>query len=523
MSGFKVMFSGFGRLVVAVCLVMMVAGGAVAGVTENAAAVKSNAAKIERVQENLSAVKARVEDIHKWQLKNSGQMWFERTKEKAKSVEKDASDIKRWVESEKESSDKWSMGLTLFSVLFGVVAIVISVMTFLTAREQKIDAKEAKENLEKEVSKQQQYMENFVVKKEFEIIELTAKCEEMADRCQANLSITDDIVQQAESTVESLNSHEAKDMSESDKEAIKTVAENKLRTTYTHLKAKALSHEINKEWDKALNIWEILRQEFPQKTDYNYNIGHIYQKKLERVTDISEKKKYIKLAEDYYRRSTEEDDSALESWLNLASILTIKSEYYTTNEKEKFYTEAENIFEKISKKNPHDPYIWNNWAYTLFMKSNDIHTEQKKDIYKKIEKMFEKAIKYGPKMSMVWNNLGRLLLTEATTTSDEEREHLLKQSYNHLLQAEKILTGRGSYYLACLASVRGHFEECRKWLITRKKSQLNSLYYERIKKESFLENFKNAPEYKQWFEDFLEEIRREEQKAKGANPKAEES
>jgi len=645
MCGFKILFDEFGRLVVAVCLVMMVASGAVAGVTEKTATVKSNAAKIERVQEDLSAVKARVEEIRDKQNADSGRMWFERTRDKAEHITK-------WVETQKSYTERFYEVLTYISI---VATILLAALGLLFIRQQKQVAIENKNKLEKEVEKiaaelkkeadankakiiekwteletkllekrnnieqdwanQQQELTflaketgNLVKNKEIEIEKLVETCRKHAKICATHKENAENdslaIKTARDSSID-------KERTEEETQALSEVSNDEEAPTYDRLRAKSLQLCDSKKWEEAINVLKTMSLFDDKKAEPYFILGYVYgeqaknapslankeillnfaEKQYKKAIDADEKYSFawnnwgILIADKYktatdeqkealfiqaqekYKKATEIDEKNSSAWYNWGLLITDKYETATEEQKEALFIEAQDKYKKATEVDKKYSPAWNNWglliadkyknaedeqkealfieALNKYKKATDTNEknsnawynwgllithkyetatdEQKEALFIEAQDKYKKATEIDENYSHAWNNWGSLLILEATHNTNKIDKLLLEEAKEKFLKAESIKVGKGAYNLACVASHQNDFASCQKWLLLRKNSKASFPHYEHLINDSDLNNFKNDPEYKQWFEDFLEEIRREEQEAKGANPKDEES
>ena len=469
MCGFKIRFSGFGRLVVAVCLVMMVAGGAVAGVKENAP-LDTTKPTINSLERKIFKLECEINNVYDMQI-----LKIERSNDNFRHM-------KEWIASEKENAEKWYSNLTLLSVIVGVwialFGIAITAFGYYIANKQRTDAIENKESLDNEfkriteqlkndakakrieiekewnefeaklqdqnqqsinkLNEKQENVASFIQVKEQEIQILVKKCEEMADRCQANLSITDNIVQKAERTVESFNSPKAGDMSASDKEAIKTVAENKSQTTYTHLKAKALSHELNEEWDKALQLWKTIKQEYPNDTLADFKQGYIYQELFENECVPEIKLHYFSLADESYKKATEADEKDSYAWNNWGVLIKTKYETATEEQKEALFIEAQDKFKKATEADEKYSPAWNNWGNLISDKYKTATEEQKEALFIESQDKYKKATKINEKYSDAWNNWGVLIKRKYEDAEKGQKEALFIEAQDKFKKATEV-------------------------------------------------------------------------------------
>ena len=670
----------FGMMLTLV-LVLGVCGGV--GADDNKAATKVTPEQIDQIERKLFSIESDITEIKTFQVNNSGQMWFERTREQAETTEK-------WVNSEREKIEQWSSSLnhttTVGGIVIAILGVGISGFSLYTANRQRLDANTAKQNLDAEIEnfkneaaikkealdgeqkkiKEKQHktqeqldrleskeieLNTFIAQKETELSALEKRCEKIVIRCETNLGKTDDAASEALNIVEHLNG-EMKNFNDKEKEAVQTVAESTSETTYAHMKAKALKHEINTDWNNALLVWKSLAQEFSDKSEPFFKIALIYEEFATQTNDKGKHATFLDKAEKYYEKAIKINPDLTYALTNLATLLSHKATNTSAPKKQAIQAKAEKKFRLAIEINPQDHHAWNNLALLLIEKSEEKRTKDlskeirncfirattiKKDyveawcnwgLYilsnqtnadnnqnenrvKLAEEKFCIAIDIDPNHAASWKNLATITGKKAISAANEERDILLKKSIeqfkhatdcspdyrgawfncaailtqiaydtNHedkkeslLLQAEKNIQkayeidsssaetlsawannllvqatldenksdnillekakekaiqaenrkeGIATYNLACIASLQNNFEECKDWLTKSKKLDANFVGCEHLKSDPDLDNIRNHPDYKDWFEDFVNQVCQEEQEAKGKQAESDE-
>ncbi|NDV23192.1 tetratricopeptide repeat protein [Desulfovibrio sp. JC022] len=480
-NGFVRVFSG---MMLALILVLGVCGGVWA--EETKASSKATPEQINKIERKLFSIESDITEIKNFQVNNSGQMWFERTKEQAEHV-------REWVDEKKISSEKWANTLSVISSFMGawvtVFGIAVTVLGYFIVKQQKNTAKEASEAFEKELSQTkaefkrnakeqketietdkkefEKKLEELITEKHAEINELVKKCEELKLICEKNACKSDELLSEQEQTVKDFkDNHDAHDMDNDTKEAVKDVASSKPNELYTHLKAKALRHEMNEEWDKAILIWTSIEQEFPNNKDANYKIGSLTWNIAEKESNITAKQKLLDIADNSLKK---------------ASLIT-----------------------------PSDPYVWNNWGWIKYQKGLQLEEDKRNHYFSLALDKYQKAIELGNN-SYAWSNKAALLSNKAQLppySINSPSKDLLSEAKDAASHATPYETKRGCYALATVAAMEKNQSECIKWLELGKTNPKfpNS---ESLQKDKLFETVRNE----QWFKDFLEELRQEEQEA----------
>ncbi|WP_291325725.1 hypothetical protein [Desulfovibrio sp. UCD-KL4C] len=502
MCGFKIRFSGFGLLVVAVCLVMTVASGAVAGGKENAP-LDATKPIINSLERKIFKLECEINNVYDMQI-----LKIERSNDNFRHM-------KEWVESERKSLEQWYESLSYFTTIAGILIAIfgvgLSAFSIFIGYKQKKNADKNKESLDNKfnqiteqlkndaktkrieieqewnefeaklqdqnqqsinkLNEKQENVASFIQLKEQEIQILAKKCDAMTKVCELKLSNIGKLEDEAYKIVENIST-DSNNSNESQKDAVEKFRKNDPETTYLTFKAMAISHQYKKEWDKSLKIWQTLSQEFPDKAEPYFFIGFVYGEQAKNAPSLTNKEILLNLAEEQYKKATE-----------------------------------------IDEKNSN---AWNNWGILIAKKYEKTTEEQKEALFIQAQDKFKKATEIDEKNSNAWNNWGKLLILEATRNPNKIDNSLLEKAKEKCLKVESIKSGESAYNLACIASLQNDFIGCQKWLTLSKEKAINFVSSEHLKTDTDLNNFKNDPEYKQWFEDFVEEVRKEEeQEAKG--------
>ncbi len=142
-----------------------------------------------------------------------------------------------------------------------------------------------------------------------------------------------------------------------------------------------------------------------------------------------------------------------------------------------------------------------NWGLALYdlakIKSGN---EADRLFHAAIEK-YEAAVKIKPDLHEALNNWGIALSALAQTKSGNEADRLFTEAESKFKEVSAIVSGYGSYDLACISSIRGDEESCKRWL-EDSKSHNKLPSKEHILKDADLDNMRD----KQWFKDFLDSL-----------------
>ena len=158
------------------------------------------------------------------------------------------------------------------------------------------------------------------------------------------------------------------------------------------------------------------------------------------------------------------DFDALKFWaLSLRGLAQNKRE----KDPDQCYKLAYEKFEKaclLAEKN-HDGYY--HWGRTLFQQAKKKDPAQARALLRESCGIFERAAKQQKNRPDIHNDWGVSLLALANLTENEtEKQHLLSEAQSKCFDAEKLKAGFASYNLACIASLSGDPDNCRRYLET---------------------------------------------------------
>ncbi|MGH8475392.1 MAG: tetratricopeptide repeat protein [Methylococcales bacterium] len=143
------------------------------------------------------------------------------------------------------------------------------------------------------------------------------------------------------------------------------------------------------------------------------------------------------------------------------------------------------------------------WALTLYQQSRKLEPAHARTALKKACEKFMQASLAHRNHPNTYNDWGVALLALANLSEDNhEKQRLLTQAHSKCLEAESIRSGFASYNLACIASIKGNSEECRRYLEMARD-------HLKIPSAGHLENdpdFKNVRK-SDWFKELIVQVR----------------
>ncbi|TIH17307.1 hypothetical protein D0S45_06515 [Marinifilum sp. JC120] len=565
--------NGFVRVFSGMMLALILLLGVCAGVGAAVKADKVSPEQIDEIERKIFSIESDITEIKNFQVNNSGQMWFERTKEQAEHV-------REWSENQKKNIDFFYNALIWISA---IAALILSVLGFLFHRQQeqaalknqneleaKINeiatelnsqAEDAIENIKIKLETQQNdfssmamEVQNLIQTKEEEISELVKRCKEHETACAAHKEKAKNDSKAIEETRKiAVDKFER---SEEEAKALEEVAKDEDASTYDRLRAAALQYQDTEEWEDALSTWKTLAKMFPLKAEPFFAQGYIFQVHLT-SNDIFQDTEYKSQAESNYRMAITIDPKHTYALYNLGILLEDKAQNEYGIQRQDLFEQAEKNYREATDIDPNFSRAWNNWGWFLYRKAKLENEKQQTDILDQAEKKYMKATDSDHDNFLAWNNWGVLLKHKARNKQGQTKRYILKQAetkyitalkiqpenpkalYNwscslidrakistppnnsllnlakiKSLAAEKIIKGYGAYNLACIASLQKQFETCKKWIIKPEALAPFISPCEHLKSDTDLDNIRNHPDYKDWFEDFVNQVCQEEQEAK---------
>ncbi|WP_419784163.1 TPR end-of-group domain-containing protein [Maridesulfovibrio sp.] len=464
-------------MLLALVLVIGVCGGL--GAAEKSAE-KTTPEQINKIERKLFSIESDIVEIKNYQIKNSGQMWFERTKDQAETA-------KDWTDSHKVIVDDFYYTLIWISA---IAAVIIGLLAIIFQRQQKsialenqnklvlkveeitndlkkqshkskkefdgeiaqtiedikLNASEHKETIENDKKEFEEKLNKLFDAKKNEINILKKECEDLKeecgklkDRCKFNADQSDEILEKHQDKVRSIKSdNKIEDMDDETKEAVEDVASSKSEEFFTRLKARALKHEMDKQWDQALQVWLTITQEFPDNYENKFKIGYLYQQMFNQEPEPKSQSEHFEKSSHYYREATIEAPKAPPVWNNWGTLLANRAKQTTGEEKVELWNKAEEKFKKATDVNPELSEPWNNWAVLLADRAKQTTGEEKEELWDKAEEKYKTATDVQPDYPKGWYNWANLLGDRAKQANGGDRLELWDEAEDKYQKATDI-------------------------------------------------------------------------------------
>ncbi|MCX6831874.1 MAG: hypothetical protein NT028_07015 [candidate division Zixibacteria bacterium] len=189
------------------------------------------------------------------------------------------------------------------------------------------------------------------------------------------------------------------------------------------------------------------------------------------------------------------DHEALYNWgLALFNLARAK----TGAEADRLFAMAAEKYEAVLQIKPDYYKALNNWGAALYDRAKAKTGAEADRLYTLAAEKYEAALKIKPDLHESLINWSSALSDQAKTKTGEKRNELLTAAEDKCNQAESLSPGSGAYNLACVASLRGRPDECRKWLeISREAGELPRK--EKLKKDIDLDPVRELD----WFKAFM--------------------
>jgi tetratricopeptide (TPR) repeat protein len=111
-----------------------------------------------------------------------------------------------------------------------------------------------------------------------------------------------------------------------------------------------------------------------------------------------------------------------------------------------------------------DPKALHHWGLALYEQAQIKRGTEAQELYQAACEKYSAALALAPNKPDVMNDWGAALKGQAGLAAGDTSAALYKQAQEKLLAAEALVPGIASYNLACIHSLRGEYEECRKHL-----------------------------------------------------------
>ncbi|MCI0654958.1 MAG: hypothetical protein L0Y39_10835, partial [Methylococcaceae bacterium] len=176
------------------------------------------------------------------------------------------------------------------------------------------------------------------------------------------------------------------------------------------------------------------------------------------------------------------------------------------NNREKYpdrcYSDA---YEKLQKacsiKNKNNDCFYH-WALTLYQQARKLEPSLACGVLQKSCEKFMQASKTHKNHPNTYNDWGVALLALANLCEGDEKRKLLSDARSRCLEAEALKSGFASYNLACIASLEGDGENCRRYLKTARE-------HFKIPSPGHLENDPDFKNFRKtgWFKELIAQVR----------------
>lgn len=277
-----------------------------------------------------------------------------------------------------------------------------------------------------------------------------------------------------------------------EKQTLEDVLKDVRSSDREKLLANALNAQNDKKWDDAVAYWKSLIVLNPGNAETYFGLGVALSNqarlKGEEVLFREANKNYaetLRMNPDYY--------GAYNNWgSSLAALAKMKREETVFRMSFKKYAEAIRI-------KPDYYGAYNNWGLSL---TNLARLKGDEKLFQEAFEKYAEAVRIDPDTDEAYQYWGNALLLLATLTGVNK---FLMEASEKLLKAEEIKKGSGAYDLACIASLRNEFEECRSWL-EKSKETGNLPNLKELQEDTDLDNVRNED----WFKEFLSKLDNEQ-------------
>jgi len=278
---------------------------------------------------------------------------------------------------------------------------------------------------------------------------------------------------------------------------LKNLSKNKILSPYERSLAKAMEYYYSDDFNKALNIFEIILNNYKKEISIKrlekiyFFTGASLENLADMEMDIEKKDRlYNKTIEKYKKaiKINPNNDSAYNNWgYTLGELADIKEK---KEEKEGLYNKAIEKYQKAIGINPKFDKAYYNWGTTL-EELADIK-EEKEDLYNKAIEKYQKAIGINPKFDKVYDDLGYVLMQLAKLKQGKEKKDLLNEAEEKLIKFDE-LKGK-CYNLACVYALTGEKDKAFYYL---EKTLINGERdFNYVENDEDFDNLREEPEYK---------------------------
>ncbi|WP_421900091.1 TPR end-of-group domain-containing protein [Maridesulfovibrio sp.] len=212
------------------------------------------------------------------------------------------------------------------------------------------------------------------------------------------------------------------------------------------------------------------------------------------------------------------DVTSINSESNLTYLIALALEHEIKME----WKKARQVWKIIDQEFTNETDALFKIAYSYSQEFNNCsNTEKKRDLITKAIEWYTKTINKSPRDRYALLNLGSSKAKLAMIDPSNINYTLLDEAEDMCRKAENIKRYFGAYNLACISSIKNELEQSKKWLIKSKK-EFKTPLCNYLKSDPDLNNLRNHPDYKDWFQDFVEQVCQEEQEAKAKQAESDE-
>jgi len=155
----------------------------------------------------------------------------------------------------------------------------------------------------------------------------------------------------------------------------------------------------------------------------------------------------------------------------LAKNVLARGQHQVDKAKDAKGSEADSSFEEAYKKfasaallDPENAKVIHYWGLAFYEQACQKQGKEAKELYKAACEKFEAALKLDPNNGKIMNDWGAALMAQARNKSDKQAESLYEEAREKIAAAEALEPGAAAYNLACIHSLRGEQQECRRFL-----------------------------------------------------------
>ena len=183
---------------------------------------------------------------------------------------------------------------------------------------------------------------------------------------------------------------------------------------------------------------------------------------------------------------------------NWGGMLQAQAERQHGEEADQLFAQAEEKYAAALEIKPDAHEALNNWGSMLRAQAERQQGEKADQLFAQAGKKYAAALEIKPDNQLALYNWGNVLLAQSARKTGKEVELLWDEAYKRLLESERIVAGSSTYALACLTSLLGDTNACRKWLEAAiKHDRLPSQAH--LESDSDLDNVRGEA----WFQEIL--------------------